>query len=619
MVSKWVAALVDGFTQSRKTWKAFEVLHNQINRNEKTLVLFVTQANNKAAAIQVLNRAKNHTMATLFDKMQHATRDLLNNINSINDNNWMIVDFWNARNTNIMKSVVHQATWNTIYIVFDEAEQGGKIGVRSRLQFINYIQQSTSANIKLVLITATVANLSKQIYTLAMDEKTELNHGLVGDIISKNCVEHYYATPDINYIGPSWFVENNLWRRFELPKLQSKCTRIEIMRAKQAAIDEALKELSDAQKQLCLVVTTTNKEEQHSMVHNMFDCGFNVVVEVNSDNNKNYLVHYNKNCAWAIPYIEIDALANNKCLNNICQNHTLVKTGIESSSDISLPHVLQASLFGGTDVYMNRIHKNVDQAELLKLDVLFQVISSRLPEHKRRPHEYPINPKVALIAGHIAGRGTTFQSAQLDFLCTSFCFTGTSDIAQRGASNAQRLGRACGMLGKVFHDKTRLPVLISTKNIMMDAISNERVLKDKVTTLQDGSLVSLKQFISEQDWKVAKRVCKTKIASASTTTVIKIQIPKQITPIRVMISRQEATNRLIQMIYNSPNHTCTITSKYLMAYDDDLYKYMHKYHNQLLNSLAKQELVESTVKTVWSLTATGIEYACTLSNHVGNP
>jgi hypothetical protein len=57
----WRAVLVDGFTQSSKTWKCFDVLSDKIDAMDgNVLVLFVTQANSASSVQQLLQRAQNH-------------------------------------------------------------------------------------------------------------------------------------------------------------------------------------------------------------------------------------------------------------------------------------------------------------------------------------------------------------------------------------------------------------------------------------------------------------------------------------------------------------------------------------------------------------------------------
>lgn len=126
----------------------------------------------------------------------------------------------------------------------------------------------------------------------------------------------------------------------------------------------------------------------------------------------------------------------------------------------------------------------------------------------RRPKDYPVTPRVALIAGHMAGRGITIQNPLIDFTCTSFCFTDTKNLVQRGATNAQRFGRACGMLSDVFSRPGRMPILIATEGILQDAIANEKALFEKASLIENGSFISLKDLISDSEWDSVMKATK---------------------------------------------------------------------------------------------------------------
>jgi hypothetical protein len=119
----------------------------------------------------------------------------------------------------------------------------------------------------------------------------------------------------------------------------------------------------------------------------------------------------------------------------------------------------------------------------------------------KRPLDFPKKVRVALIAGNLASRGITFQNPALDFTCTSFCFTDTKDAISRGASNTQRFGRACGILGDVFAREGRQPILIATKGIVDAAVANEASVMAKAKSIPNGTLLSLKDLITEEEWK----------------------------------------------------------------------------------------------------------------------
>jgi len=106
-----------------------------------------------------------------------------------------------------------------------------------------------------------------------------------------------------------------------------------------------------------------------------------------------------------------------------------------------------------------------------------------------------------MIAGHLAGRGVTIQNPFIHFACTSFCFAGKRDVAQRGAQNSQKFGRACGMLSEIFVNKKHTPVLIATQDVVLDAHANEIALRQ----VSEEKEVCLKDLISRADWMRAMK------------------------------------------------------------------------------------------------------------------
>lgn len=507
---KMKAALVDGLTQAQKTWKVFDLLSKRIKPASNTLVLFVTQANNISAANQVISRAKtNESVNDIFDiicNMQDSKRIDLSTIGCGKSKNVMLTDYWNSRNMDLMLQICQRHDWDRVYIVFDEADSGQIKGLQARLDFVLKIERAVNdCPVRIVFVTATVANLCKSIVQIANSPSkvNKFKGSVVQEIILEQCVEHYYAFPRDTYIGPSWFVYNNpdMFWRLEWPKGASK-------EEKRTIVFEQLDKLSDAQKEFCLISTSIQQEEHRELAKQMFILGFNVTIEMNSNNNRNYSVYYRslggKVKKWQLPFAEIETLAEKGKLKRFADDGAVKTTGIDGKYDITLTHMLQASIFMGTNV-QKRITSNVKSVdEMLRLKAINNAICATLDEDKVRPEDWPIQPRVALIAGAIAGRGNTFQNAQIDMACTAFCFAGNpNDNAKRGAMNAQRFGRACGVLGEIFVAQDRRPVLIATEFIVKDSLANELALREKAETLKDGQLVSLRDLISKADWDSA--------------------------------------------------------------------------------------------------------------------
>lgn len=592
----WDAALVDGLTQSRKTWKAFDLIVERTEPDSKTLVLFITQANSVTAANQIVSRSRqDERINKLFKTIGRISKmDLI--FTGINNGNYMLVDFWNSRNMDLMLETVKECAWDHIYIVIDEAEQGGRQGLATRLSFIRDIEKLCMCPVRIILITATVANLSKSIMEIAHNQKASFSNSVVHKIVHTACVEHHYVIPNDTYVGPSWYVENkdNL-RLIKLPRKKMGMDKEDVEAARNEIVNAELDRLTAAQKELVLIVTSTQKDAHRAMASHMFVLGFNVVVELNSDNNKNYNVFYRgmggTTKKWQIPYSEIEFLAARGMLKKYQCDDGLQCTGINGVEDITMPHILQAALFMNTAAQARIVHNVHDAEELIRLRAIAGEVCSRMGKDKVRPDDWPREPKVALIAGHIAGRGNTFQNPFIDLACTAFCFTGKSDKAQRGATNAQKLGRACGLLSDIYVTQNRRPIMIATKHVIEDALTNELVLKAKADKLKEGELISLQELVSKADWDRTLKVAMTKVARD------KLNSP---------MSKEGAIQLILQKLASSKNGEASLSWAELNKVNTQLHDMLRKQNKRLVNEMMHDGLVEQADKrSLWRITEKG--------------
>lgn len=551
MNSSWRAVLIDGFTQSSKTWKCFEVLSNKLTHATDTLVLFVTQANSSGSVTQVIHRAQSN--AAICGVIPRANIVKSSHAPTADGGNRMVVDYWHSSTKKAMLKHVNasSAKWKEIVIAIDETEQGGEKGVKDRLSFVSDVECAAAQGvaIKLVLVTATVANLSKSIAKIAASGDGGCG-GLVNEIVHSPVVEHHFVEPLDGYVGPSWFSTAKcmdgtpVWTPLAFPKRAKDTNPKDHQQSKDALVYSAIQDMADEAKELSLVVTSVKVDDHKGMVAELLgNCGYNVVVELNCTNDKNYLVHFRdarfgQLCTWAIPYTAIEALADDGALDAFrTSERKMARSGITHRSHVTLPHMLQAALFMGTDAEV-RIKATTSLDEFNKLEAISNALFNTVPRSRQRPPGYPEHaPRVALVAGHIAGRGITIQNPFAAFVCTSFVFVDTKDKAQRGATNAQRFGRACGLLKEAFAGG-RMPKLIATREIMLDAIANEEALREKASRVVNGELVSLKDLIPKKEWdKVVK--------SAQDRLAVKKQDPQQQQPV-VDNSADTKTNRLIE-------------------------------------------------------------------------
>lgn len=506
----WRAALIDSFCQAGKTAKTFEVLNKKLQNYNDNLVLFVTQANSAASVYQVLQRAANSPEITSHIDASHIYRSSKTPYDGVMGGNYFVADYWHSKNLDNMLNFAKSShdIWDQIIVVFDEADHGGEHSVKERLNFIcNLEKEITNAIIRVIFVTATISNLSKAILRIGNMDFARFDTGVVHEIINNDVVEHYFAQPHPTYVGASWLMtQPNVWKNLVLTPRKSNESKEDYILSQEREICRNVMSLPSSAKELSLIVTSTRTCDHKRLASKLlYHLGYNVVVELNGTNTKNYDVHYLDNAGepqkWKIPYTIIDARAQNEDLAEYESHNTngeTVQTLIKTKNDYTLSHILQASLFMRTNEEA-RIKQYAAPEEFTKLDAIAASMKSQ--RNSRRPAEYPKQPRVALVAGLMCGRGITIQNPQIDFTCTSFCFTHTRDIAQRGAQNTQRLGRACGNIMEAFARPNRQPILIATEGIMRDAIANEHVLMEKTQSIEDGTRVRLRDIVSQADWE----------------------------------------------------------------------------------------------------------------------
>ena len=462
--NEWDTCLIDAPTQSGKTKACLKLLEDKIISHSNTLVIFITQANSTSSVDQIMQRASSLKciVAKNIYKSSHLPR------NSSKTANVMLVDFWNARNTKrILKFLqMSRNTWKEVIVIIDEADQGNLGGVRTRLTFLTQLEEIyVKKLIKVVFITATVANFSKQLYQINKDTDLCGSKLLTRILTSKN-IEHHYANPCKTYIGASWYHETpGVWRPLVFSK---QCKDIE---DKNIIIFKNLKDLPTQNKKLTLMAVSNLIEYHNDIAPRIVtECGYNVAVKLNNANGKNYQVIYKDKCnkifEWSIPFKELDMSASRGELGDM----------IKSKYDYTLSHVLQSTLFA------DKTSDNI-------------IYDRHISFYKPKNFPKPESVKACLIAGNLASRGITIQNPHIGFICTSYCLTDLKDGTSRGASNTQRFGRACGMLLNRYGDSP--PILIASESILRAAIANEISIKNVSTKTR----VCIKDLIPAVEWK----------------------------------------------------------------------------------------------------------------------
>ncbi len=501
--------LINAPTQAMKTQYFLNLIDDKYKTVKNTLMVFFTQSNSLVAVDQIKNRMSNHVAFSEIFTNCYPSAHFEELIGIVNDDdaengNYAIVDFWNIRNVRNIFNLFAECPviWDNVIIVIDEAEQASTSGVYNRLQFVKDLDDEfvdCFINLDLIMITATVPNLSKAMFTLY--QKYDYSRTIIKDLLMQDITEYHYVKPHESYVGPSWFLENN--RHIEI-KIQPKSPGMSAERYRDYKIDTTMEEihkLPQNAKRLSLVVLSTRKADHTTIAEQLLRIGYNVVIELNSENCKNYNIRYLKESSgsirtWQLPFTLLQRLADDGKMSM----HRGKESGIKNKHDLSLPEILASACFMGTE-YEDTLISGIQKEQVVKLQAIFRRLESDRDDE--RPDDFPTNPFVAIVTGHMAGRGISFQDARINFVCSSFAFLDVNDSAQRGANNAQRFGRSCGILLDVY--KKNMPVLIATKNIVMNAIANEKLLYEKAYLYENGTLVSLKDLITESDWRRMKK------------------------------------------------------------------------------------------------------------------
>ena len=484
--------LISAYTQAGKTQKTFELLQKKLFPKERNLVLYVTQANLKAPVIQTMSRAQK-TLESHIPESNYFTDDMPN---VPVPGSVMLINFWDKDK---MKKMIkytsdHHSLYDTITVIIDEIEQNAVQGVKSRLDFIQQLEDVVeNIPLNVIFVTATVANLSKCIDLIGQDE-TFVSKGIVKDIITKPIVQHHHVAPSDDYLGMDDIInDSSMYQELVFPKRERGMRKEEYRLLKEDTIIQTLKSLPNARKRLPLVATTSRKHEHDRLAKKLVkEADYNIAVKMNSETNgKNYIIKYrstttNEVKEWELPYKQLCAAA---------KKGRLARCNIHGESDFTLLHTLQAALFEDATCFCSIGDESWQKLRMISS--FFQVL---------RPDDFPIeDPRVALVAGNLASRGVTFQDSTIGFVCTSCCFSSNNlDTQQRGASDTQKLGRACGKVMAFFNrpgnEGIPKPIIIAPKNMMSNAYANIKSLEAIVPNI-NGEFVCLKDMIPEEDWQ----------------------------------------------------------------------------------------------------------------------
>lgn len=590
----WLASLIDAPPQARKTAKAFQVMADRLRTAQRDVLgLFVTQANSTMSALQIVNR-----MSRFDDLLEIFPKDNIirtADFDPESEGNLMMVDFWNVRNTEKMLRVANDYEWKHVMIVVDECEQGGQSGVYNRLKFIHEVEKACKpAQVNVVFITATIANLSDAVYRFR--NLASFKGTFIEKIVTEACIEKHHAVPHPSYVGASWYKNTeDAWKELRISAKEPGEKRDDYETKVFKTVCKSLKELPDDNKQLAFVVAGTLRDMHKKLANRMFRLGFNVTIELNCTNTKNYTVMYDNDCGetkeWKIPYSAIEKLAAAGEMKKYTSFEDGVDydSGIDAIEDLTLSHVLQAGLRLGTDMHRD-ILKNIADDERVKLLTIFTRMKT-LTGESRRPDDYPKKPKIAMIAGNLASRGNTIQNPFIGFTFTSSLYYNGGKSTQRGALNAQAVGRSNGTLLESYTSSTGVkPILISTKTIMRDAIANEEIVKKKAAEIPNGQLIMLRDLVTKEEWDDVLDEANKKFKGADS--------PKNV------------YKRILELINASKNGKYNFSTKSLNENEKDLIAIVNANKREILSRMANMGLVTNVSKGsgIWEITASGKDY-----------
>jgi hypothetical protein len=246
---------------------------------------------------------------------------------------------------------------------------------------------------------------------------------------------------------------------------------------------------------------------------------------------------------------------------------------------------------------MNRIRKNVSNKTFMKLFAMYSAtINMRT---NRRPDDYPNEPYVALVVGNMASRGITIQDPYIDLVCTSFVFTDLNDTLQRGARSTQKFGRACGNLFCKYEEE-RVPIVVATRKIVEAALANYNAVNENSKNIKNGQHISLRYYISAEDWKVFTSDAKDTIKS-----LIKKKTKDDKDTEERLQSMKKTYNKSGTMVHNMIN--MYIANDFKPLHENNLIKSSKtdsicmKHYNTWDEKYHRYKIIESDGKHMWSL------------------
>lgn len=231
-----LVTLIGNFTQAGKTKKTTEVLYDRMDKENPSdnFIFYMTQANNVSVADQTKGRLRGDSAITSVIPKSRIllVKELLEKKEKDIRKGCIVVDYYHERNREYIKELFENYGnyWNNITLVIDEADQGDRIGIDKRLEFIDEIDRLLNKPFHVILVTATSANLCNNIADIGTKNDNRYKpEGIVKRILHENVTK--VIIPDVGeeYVDIQWFLENTEERLEKITypkKIQEKVVKM---------------------------------------------------------------------------------------------------------------------------------------------------------------------------------------------------------------------------------------------------------------------------------------------------------------------------------------------------------------------------------------------------------
>jgi hypothetical protein len=530
------ASIITGNCQSRKTKTTIEELVSlfkaEVAPESSALLLVITQSNSTAGAYQMAQRMESHVeLSQIFPTFLEMERKSALRPPTSKAARCAMVRYFHKANIAAMMDVATSRHWDHVYVVIDEADMGNDEGVLKRLAAIHRLDCALATSdvfatvasgvfaeaprpaLRVIFVTATPINLCKAFHDIGTKHVNTFPEGsLVRNILETDgtliAVDHTWVTPNESYVSLEWFKETDLVHIIAdpvKPKAGSKDPNPtepeeDVISLRTDTAFDVMRSLS-RERQRLMMVSLSAKQDDHTQVAErlLHEDISDLVICLNSQNGKNYMVHSRDGKTWPIPNKHLaDAADRGAFRTYIDDMGHMHETGFETYYDVPLSHILLCATTRPCDLPA-LLSKIEDATTRYQIRTLCQWFMTNTNRNTHMPSSGPM--RIAIVGGNLLNRGITIQDARVGFVCTSFVFMDGPTRADGGASHTQKVGRALGNLLPVFQEYK--PLLIISAGMYASALANERLtrrhgVRTHGTSIQIGDYIPHEEFVRER-------------------------------------------------------------------------------------------------------------------------